>query len=202
MKWVGVLGILMMLGISISFVYSKGIERQLESYSDSLIPANDPDPPNQCLLNPGTQIPTDATIIYWGNSTSFSNQKYLSLIQVRNRELLGMDRDARGNILVNAEVFGEDKKIIVEIHNNNFTVNQNNIFKMERPDRSSLRVVDQYNRPALSVRYLNSHAIKVLGLFYSPELSMPIRIEENQQTFGNIGTFSATCLDGGGIVIN
>ena len=53
------------------------------------------------------------------------------------------------------------KKIIVLIENGEFTINPNNIFKTERPDYSTLKVIDQFGTIVLNMRYANKSAMVI-----------------------------------------
>jgi hypothetical protein len=196
-KWGVSVFLLAITYICIAFVHAAEIEHELESYEGELIPADDPAPPNPCI----GRAPSGASIFYFGNSAAWSKSFHQSLINIGGAELLSTDRGPEGRLSINAEIFGPDQKIIAKIRNNRFTVNRNNILKMERKDLSSLRVVDQYDQEVLKVRYLNPGAIKFLGLLYFPGLSRPLIIQENQQViYGN--TFSYGCFGNGGIRID
>ena len=51
---------------------------------------------------------------------------------------------------------------------------------MDEPDKSTLRVVDQYKKEVLSVRYLNRAAIKLSALLYYPGFADPVVINDHE----------------------
>ncbi len=54
-----------------------------------------------------------------------------------------------------------DGKIIVEIANNEFRINQNNFYRRERPNEHELALFDQYGAKVLDINYLNKRTLKV-----------------------------------------
>ena len=49
---------------------------------------------------------------------------------------------------------------------------------METPDKSTLRVIDQYKKQVLNVRYLNRYAIKLEAILYVPGVDGPVVISD------------------------
>ena len=93
---------------------------------------------------------------------------------------LTLDRDPKNRgINVTMDVFGADEKIVVGIEKNEFTVNPNNYYRMKRPDKSTLVVLDQYKKEVLNIRYLNRRAIKLSALLYYPGVQGPIEIDDD-----------------------
>jgi hypothetical protein len=128
-----------------------------------LLPGNDPDP----VGPPGCVGPSDAVKISLGSSLSFVSRFPFKAITLGNSHVLTINKSG-DRLLIDAIVTDSDGRLIADIRHNQFAVNPNNIFRREIPNKSTLRVIDQYNRQALYVRYLNSHAVKILGTFTEP----------------------------------
>ena len=78
--------------------------------------------------------------------------------------------------------------MVATIENNEFRINPNNYFYIERPDRHTLIVRDQQNRECLNVRFLNPAAIKVLGVFEFPTAKIPAIVIDKEKVLSIEGT--------------
>jgi hypothetical protein len=145
---------------------------QSETHGE-LLPAKDPTPPNPC-----GKIPSDAIALFLGNSAVFGNTFPHTVLMVRNENVLSIGKSGPG-MTVSAKVFSRDGRIVAQTIDNEFFINPNNFFRRERPDKSTLVVYDQEDRQVLRVRYLNSSAIRILGIFNFPGIS-PVIIDEDQ----------------------
>jgi hypothetical protein len=58
-------------------------------------------------------------------------------------------------------VRSDDGKVVVEIEKGEFRINQNNYFKMKRPNEHELTVYDQTDKPVLEIKYPNPNALVV-----------------------------------------
>jgi hypothetical protein len=137
-----------------------------------LIPANDPDPPNECPLRKAES----ELMFYFDGPTLVSDGKQLIIIELirpneQNRVLLGIEREADGTATVTAHVVGKDGREVANVDKNTFEINRNAIFdslSSPRPDPSTIRIKDSYGNQ-LIVRYLNKHTFSFNGkVFYSP----------------------------------
>ena len=154
--------------------------------SGELIPANKPTPPNAC----GT-IPPNAIALLLGNSGAYNSSFPHTVIEVGNEPLLIINK--KGNrIAISAKFFSRDNRIVGELKDNQFYINPNNYFRIERPDEHSLIVYDQEGNKVINVEFLNSSAIRLLGRFYLPNRP-PIIIEEDFLTLGG-GKMSRFCF--------
>lgn len=139
-----------------------------------LVPANDADLPNYCdpLLSP------DAVVVHLGDGAAVLNKEKMTVIRIDGKEMLSLKRFS-GGLLVSGQVYDSDGKIIIEIQDNEFRINQNNYFRAERPDTSTLRVYDQNNKEVLNVRFLNPKHIQITGIFKLPN-EEPIVVEKDR----------------------
>jgi len=138
-------------------------EIERDPFSGILYPGSDPDPagPPNCVG------PSGAVKVFLGSSLAFAPRFPAKLVSLGNGVVLALDK-SRDGLLIDAIVTDSDGRMIADIRKNLFTINQNNVFRRERPDKSTIRVIDQFNRQVLYVRYLSSHAVKILGSFTEP----------------------------------
>ncbi|MGA9998478.1 MAG: hypothetical protein WBP93_23895 [Pyrinomonadaceae bacterium] len=154
-----------------------------------LIPANDINPPNPCEES----IPEDAILIYLGNSVAYVTGDSSDIFTLAGESVLSFRRTPEG-ISINATLRSKDGRGIVVIENNEFIINRNNFWYKKRPDKHTLEVYDEFKQRVLYIRYLNEDAIKVVGVFYAKDPSIPpIKIEEDKQFFASFQT-SAGCI--------
>lgn len=152
-----------------------------------LRPGSDPMPKDSCAAGLAKRDPKGMIFLLGGSVAAGMTSDFpRDVLVVKDIPRLVVDRDPKsGNITVTLDVFGADGKIVASIERNQFTVNPNNYFKMVKPDPSTLRVVDQYNKEVLNVRYLNRHAIKLEALLYYPGLDDPIEIKDDALSMGD-----------------
>ncbi len=156
----------------------------VEALKGLLIPGDEPDPalPSSCYrVHP---VPPDALRVYLGGDAGYTTADQVTVLTVRGTDLLALRRTSKG-LAINAKTFSEDGKIIAEIIDNRFYINPNNFFKMVRPDSHSITVYDLRNRKVLDIRFINSHSVKVLGIFQLPGVA-PVIIDEAQLSVGGI----------------
>ena len=128
---------------------------------------------------------------FFGNSVAYTSSFPHTVIEVGNQKLLVINK--KGNrITISAKFFSQDNRIVGELKDNQFYINPNNYFRIERPNEHSLIVHDQEGNQAINVEFLNSSAIRLLGRFYLPNRP-PIIIDEEWQTFGGI-KMSGNCF--------
>jgi len=100
------------------------------------------------------------------HSAAWCTKDSCGVIEGQDTHILGMKRN--GNFLVlNAEVFGSDGRILASIEEGKVIVNGNNAFRWNRPDSHTIEVIDQQNQKALSVDFVNPTTVVVGGIFYS-----------------------------------
>jgi hypothetical protein len=140
-----------LLIVGVVFINDEQLKRELASTSEWLVPANDP--------NPSTCIPNgDEVALYIGSNSVLTDNFPLTVVRIGNVPTLVLDRSADGRMALSLDVRSDDNKIIVRIEKNHFTINQNNYLSMNRKDRSSLQITDQYGAEVLNARYLNPRA--------------------------------------------
>ncbi len=142
-----------------------------------LTPADDPIPTsNRCAQS----IPDGAIAVLLGDSGTWTTGNQLRVIQYCHHDLLWIARAERG-LSVNADVFSG--RILAEIRDGEFYLNQNNMFRMERPDPHTLIVIDQNGREALRVRFLNPKAVQLTGHLELPDCRYSATITDDETLF-------------------
>lgn len=152
-----------------------------------LTPDNKPTPDHPICKN----IPPNAIALFFGNSVAYTSTFPHTIIEVGGQPLLVIDKQ-KENITISAKFFSEDGKIVAELKENEFFVNPNNYFRIEKPSSHILIVYDQKGNQTLNMHFLNPSVIKLLGQFYLPNRP-PIIINEEWQTFGGL-KMSGNCF--------
>lgn len=171
---------------SFFFIQRLALTKELGQSEDWLYPASETDPP----CNSRYPLPDDAIALYLGNSRLVAGKDVTmwDVLDPQDRRIatpiLVVERDSRGGIALDLDVRSKDGKIVARIKRNYFVLNGNNILTKRRPDRSTLIVTDQEGTEVLNVKYLNPHAINLLGTFYVIGQKEPVVINEVTQDMG------------------
>jgi hypothetical protein len=139
------------------------IQKELQAYVGQLVPASDPTP-----FNPCDPIPPDYLTVFLGNNAAATNHFPHVVLDVGGYPLISLDRSMDGSVAVILTIRSPDGKIVVSMDTTGFTVNEHNQLKFNRPDRSTLTVMDQEERQWLYARYLNKHSFKLDGMIRIP----------------------------------
>jgi hypothetical protein len=157
-------------GICLLFIclvyYGHRIEttRRLSTFTGQLYPANDPFE-SACGNAQGEQ---DGIILVGTAAYQFSHWPAV-LLAVNGKNRIVLDRASNDAVTFTAEIFSTDGKILIDVLKNAFNVNKNNIFRMYRPDDSTIRVFDQNNEEAFYIRYINSKELRFRAKLYYPD---------------------------------
>jgi hypothetical protein len=163
-----------------------------------LLPGNDETPTSPCRDDPGNKIESGASFLFYGSNSAFAHSFPHTVISVYGKDVLWLDKDKSDELAVNLEIDGEDGRNIVKIVNNYFTINTNNFFGMEWPDRHTLVVYanDKIHSKVLAVKYLNEQAISLTGRIRIRNLVIDIGSEVTK--FAGL-SLSHTCFGGDSI---
>jgi len=165
----------------------------VEQLSGLLVPSNDPDPPLPDSCSRGGGVPPDSLRVYMGGNAGFSVSDEITVLNVRGVDLIDLRRTPKG-LAISAKTFSEDGKVIAEIVDNRFYVNQNNFFRLDRPDNHSLVVYDVRDRKVMDITYINSRSVRVLGVFQVPG-APPLVVSDNELAFGGFHSVGS-CFGG------
>jgi hypothetical protein len=141
---------------------------------------------------PSRQIPDSALVIFLGNSISWTQSFPHTVLRHGNDNIIAIGKEGE-NIWVTAQLFSEDGKVICQIVKNQFHLNRNNLFRIERPSPHRLVVINDKLQTALDVEYINKRSVRFLGDFYSMH-GAHIIITAQWQSLGS-GRMSA-CISG------
>jgi hypothetical protein len=131
--------------------------------------------PKKDMLTPDDQIvpisPCNFPIsengitLYLGTNAVFFDSDVLDVVEIDNEKLLTINR-VGDSLTVDSSIFSEDGRVVATIERNNLKFNYNNLFYVDRDLAPSVyAVIDQKNRVALRVSFLNHRTIRVEGIF-------------------------------------
>jgi hypothetical protein len=103
-----------------------------------------------------------------GFVTSYVDQFPHTVLMVDDKPRLVVHKESDGAVWLSLDIFGADGKIIATLDEDGFTVRPGSYFKLTKRDKSSLRIVDEYDDEVLNVRYVNPHAIWFNALLRYP----------------------------------
>jgi hypothetical protein len=148
---------------------------RLEPSNDDVQPIcrNNPSPP------PHSTLPSDVMAVYLGSNRYFVDDFPYGAIMDRKSPLLTLNRDKEGRISLTIDIRGKDGRIIARFDKGVFTVNQNNILHVSRPDASTLVLTDQYGETVLNARYRNKRVLEMTGVLYLQDIKEPMRITDD-----------------------
>lgn len=182
---------------------------ELAALHGALVPANSPSPPDTCeqlalqFRERGRQIPpipTDALRIFFGDSEAYSTEQRFIIWKIVGEETLVLQKTESG-MFVSAKLRDPDGKVVADIVNNEFFINLQGQYKIERPGQSTLVVHDNQRRLVLDVQFLSPRVIKILGNFFGPN-GVNFTIDEKEYAItsksGGKFIFSHSCFGGGG----
>ena len=97
---------------------------------------------------------SDDVIVLLGESNAaMTNIFPHTIIRVRGHDVISVDKDSAGALVIDMEIRGVDNKIIARLNKSGFVVNRNSELQVLRPDASTLVVEDEYGTRALYVRF-------------------------------------------------
>ena len=131
-----------------------------------LLPAGDKVDPPTCSF----PIPSHSlTVELGGGPAVFCVNDACPIIIEGAERYMTVFRKKDGSLVLDAQIFGEDRKILAAIEHNTYYVNKSNphLFHFDRPDASTLLVRDDENRTAVKVRFVRRDTIRVEGRFFT-----------------------------------
>jgi hypothetical protein len=161
------------------------IDKELASLSGWLYPAGE-DVQLPCELG----HPDDVAVMI-GTNAYIANRFPHTAISVNCDRVVSIDKDVNGRVGVTMTIVDRDGRVIVELDHGRFKVNSNNYFRIERHgSRSTLSVVDQFNREVLYLHLPNKNVLQLRALFNYR--GVPIRFDDSRP-FGNM---MYSCFEG------
>jgi hypothetical protein len=179
-KQISACSVLFVVVISLGVSQFRSIRaRELSASYGSLIPAGAPSPLSNCSIPPG------AVAIYAGSSAVWSTGFPFAPISIGGYVPLTIDKNSKGELLVNATIFDDRENLIAKIENSQYiATNYSSHFK--RADRSSFIVFDHSDKVALQVRFVNDVAVQVSGIFHSPKGGRTVVVTDDNIRSGKV----------------
>jgi hypothetical protein len=146
--------------------HTKSVERELSLLHGRLLPSDEQTPANACD-NLGVSN-GNGILILMGFAASYVDQFPHTVVDVDEQPRLVVNRNPDQTVTISLDIFGADGKVIAELDKDGFTVREHSYFKFIRNDRSSMKIIDEYNTEVLNVRYVNPKAIWINALLRYP----------------------------------
>jgi len=163
-----------------------------DQYSGFLEPANDPMPHNPC-----TRQTPDSLYVFFGTEAAYATEFPADIITINGEVKLTLYKERGGKLAISTDIFDDNDDIVAEIDKNQFTVRKEGVFR-KTSDRNSLRVVMVHKKETiLDIRYLNPHALRILGRFHYPGVAPDITSTADGLSYSGLH-FVAGCMGGGG----
>jgi len=143
-------------------------------------------------------IPDELVAVFVGGSVTGVKYFPVTIVQVKDKPALVLNRNSDGNVTVTMDIFDSDPnpKLVARIVDNNFKINRLNYFDMQlSKDKSRLQVTDQQGTTVLDFRYLNKNTVSIKAVLHYPGVSDPLIIEDHQVSWKHL-LFSDMCVDG------
>ncbi len=145
-----------------------------DSLSGKLVPGHDPTPDNNCRKGS-----SDSVLVFLGQEDSHNavlvDQFPHTVLALGDPQrnlfpVLRLERLTNGELIVDLDIRSHDGKIITRLDKDGFVVNGNNVLKMQKdPQGHYLKVIDQYGKEALNIKYINRGAISLRGVLDFPD---------------------------------
>jgi hypothetical protein len=157
-RWAGIIVCAVATGSGVWFLLDYAKSKELAALSGTIVPGDEEAPrPANALC---TAMNFGGFDLILGGSHLYSPRADRTIIQVDAERTLALSHD-NGRMALSMVVRSDDGKVVVEIEKGEFRINQNNYFKMKRPNEHELTVYDQMNNPVLEMKYPNPGALVV-----------------------------------------
>jgi len=102
----------------------------------------------------------------------------IDVIKIEGAQPLLTIENHKTGLGVSASIF-DDQGIIAEIKDNEFQINKQNSFRIERPDTHTLMVYDRWAKLVFKIEYINREAIQIIGTFFHPRESGVLEVRSD-----------------------
>jgi|GEM_PF-4956002 len=148
------------------------IDRQAWINSPFLKPDNRPAPfPPPDLsedfmgLSFARPVSINPLFVYFGTCIGVSSHMPHTILQMHDEPMLTVDRDKRGNLIIQTlKIFDANDDIVIWFDNHKYRMGPT-AMRPERPDPHSIVVHDRTATEVLNLRFLNSQTLLLTGLF-------------------------------------
>lgn len=129
-------------------------------WSGALVAADDPTPQTPC----GAPPPDGLLMLFGPDAVLARGNGPFTPVRIGTCPALTIKRTSNG-LMIDAFGYDSDGNVVYRIADNRFEILIRGFLKIERPDKSSLRIVDDIQRETLLVRYMNHNTVSVRGTF-------------------------------------
>jgi hypothetical protein len=172
-----------------SYVVNTNERKELAKNEGILFPdsASTPPMPTQCKRIPG------AFLIFLGTNVSQAARLPHTIVRINGEVLLSIDVGRFGNSIVlrTLKIVDDRNDVIATMTDGRFWVRETN--RKSRPDLSTLVVYDHNDIEVLKIRFLNTHAMSIEGVFRNGNKVLRITPEE---IGGSKVHFTKSCIGG------
>jgi len=187
-------------GLSISapllfYVHFEENDYEFHQTFGILTPASDPMPENPCR---DSDPPSSAIRVYAAGGMDWSDKSRFALVEIGNQDVLSVEREG-DRISISGDIYTSDGDA-VHIERNQFETQDNSAFKPIRPDRHTLQVLDKWHEEVLYIRFLNSNAVQVRGVFWKPGRPFPLIVDDHSMRFGH-DIYESPCSEAANVAI-
>jgi hypothetical protein len=156
-------------------------------WSGALIAADDPMPQTPC-----GPAPLDGLLMRFGPDAVIARgDGPFTPVRIGTCPALTVTRTPNG-LMLDAFGYDSDGNVVYRIAGNRFEMIIRGFLKLERPDKSTLRIVDDIQRETLSVRYVSRNAVSVRGTFRCGD-APPVAIGDARIVIGQSRSTRASC---------
>lgn len=162
-------------------------------WSGALVAADDPTPQTPC----GAPPPDGFLMLFGPDAVLARGNGPFTPARIGTCPALAIKRTPSG-LMIDAFGYDSDGNVVYRIADNRFEILIRGFLKLERPDKSSLRIVDDIQRETLLVRYMNPNTVSVHGTFRCGD-APAVTISDTRIAFGKNRITQKSCraLDAG-----
>jgi len=186
-KWTGIGMAVIWIVTGISWLMLDRIYPLNPHWSGPLIAGDEPAPRTPC----GAPPPDAVLMLFGPDAVIARGDGPFTPVRVGTCPALTVKRTPDG-LMVDAFGYDSDGNVVYRIADNRFEMIIRGFLKIERPDKSTLRIVDDVQRETLLVRYVNRNTVSVHGTFRCGD-APPASIGDARIAIGKTRITRASC---------
>jgi len=156
-------------------------------WSGALVAADDPTPQTLC----GSPPPDGLLMLFGPDAIIARGDGPFTPVQVGTCPALTLKRTQDG-LTIDAFGYDSDSNVVYRIADNRLEMLVRGFLKPERPDKSTLQIVDDIQRETLQLRYLNRNTVTIRGTFRCGDIP-PVKIGDTQTVIGKTRFTRKSC---------
>jgi hypothetical protein len=173
-----------------------------------LTPSGEESPQNACATIE-KNVANDLTVFMGASAAVCTTTSCTVIAGVKGDRvspLVSIER-IRSGILLSAKVFDSSGNIVANVEGNKPHINKNFVSDWNRPDASSLRVIDNHDKQILYLKLLNKNSLYIEGEFNLPDevreradVHAQAQISKDTVTLNHM-SFKSTCFGGRNVLL-